>query len=206
MEIKKTVITLIVFVFAAVAFPSSSWAEKPGEMITRKINESLLILRDPDLQDYERMAERQDKLWEILGPVFDFQEIAKRSLGRHWRERTAEERDEYTKLFTDILKNTYVTKSDSYSDEDIVYVRENIQGRRSKVQIHFITNDGKTINVELNLIDKNSSWKVYDVIIEGVSVVGNYRTQFNSILSKSPFEELIKKLKEKHDEIMDIEV
>ncbi len=194
--------TLVSLLTILLTFISSSllWAESPKQVVVESIDKSLEILRDPLLQDVSRISERKQKLWEILAPIFDFQEISRRALGRHWKNHTAKERKEFTLIFTNILKNTYLHKSDSYAGQNIIYLRENTQGNRSKVQTNIITTEGKKIAVDYSAYKSDNGWKVYDVAIEGVSVVGNYRSQFNSILNKSSFAELIQKLKTKEKE------
>ena len=195
----RTLVSLLT-ILSTFIFSSSLWAESPGQVIVETIDKSLEILRDPLLQDVSKMSERKQKLWETLEPIFAFQEISRRALGRHWKKRTAEERKEFTLIFTNTLKNTYLHKSDSHASEDIIYLRENTQGNRSKVQTNVITTEGKKVAVDYSMYKSDNGWKIYDVAIEGVSVVGNYRSQFNSILNKSSFAELIQKLKEKEKE------
>jgi len=100
-------------------------------------------------------------------------------------------------LFTSILKTTYIGKTDTYTGEKIVYLRERQDDTRSKVQTKFITKTGQEISVNFSLLKNHGKWKIYDVIIEGVSLVNNYRSQFNSILLKSDWEVLVQKMKKK---------
>ena len=180
---------------------SLSWAMSPGEVIVEMADQSLKILQDPSLQGTDKIAERKQKLWELLGPVFNFDEISRMALGQHWNNYTDQEKEEFTQIFTDVLKSTYLDRTDSYSGEKVVFIKEIVKNNRSKVQTNFITKDGEKAAVDFSLKNNNGTWKIYDVIIEGVSTVANYRSQFNSILSKSPFAELIKKLKEKEAEL-----
>jgi len=176
------------------------WAqEEPGKVIIKTVAEGLKILKDPTLQVVEKWPERRKKMWKLLEPVFSFEQISKRALGRHWKTCTIQQKQEFTQLFTEILKDAYLVRAERYRGQDIVYIRERVRGNRSKIQTNFITGDGKKIAVTFNMIKINESWKIYDVIIEGVSMVSNYRSQFNSILTKSSFEELIQKMTEKRD-------
>lgn len=171
--------------------------ESPGRIIVNTIDQSLAILKDPELQGFDMIETRREKLWEALKPIFSFEQIAQRSLGYHWRKRTPQEKEEFVEIFANHLKNTYLSKSDTYSGEKIEYLREDQQGRRSKVQTQITTSGGKKVSVDFNMYSTGDNWKIYDIIIEGVSTVGNYRTQFNSILSESSFEELMQQLKDK---------
>lgn len=180
-------------------------AETPGKVVVQTIDEGLAILNDPALRSPEKMPERRQKLWEAVQGVFSFEETAKRALGRHWNGRTPQEQQEFTETFKSILKNIYLDKSDSYAQENIVYISEMVEGDRSKVNTYFLTSDSKQIDVVFSMKILGGEWKIYDVIVEGVSIVGNYRSQFNSILSNSTFAELMDKLKEKESEVVKLE-
>jgi phospholipid transport system substrate-binding protein len=193
----------MVCAFTVISSPKTWATPEPGRVIVETIEKGLMILRDPSLQVPERLAERRQKLWETLEPVFNFDEITKRSLGRYWKERTPEERREFRDIFVEILKDAYLGKSDSYSGQSIVYLRETVLEDKSKVQTNFITSDKKEIAVDFNMINRNDQWQIYDVIIEGVSMVGNYRSQFDSILTDSTFEELMQKMRIKRQEFVE---
>jgi len=177
------------------------WAQTPGQIVVQTINDGLKILNNPSLQSLEKMPERRQKLWEAVKAVFSFEETAKRALGRHWNERTIDEKREFIEIFKSILKNIYLEKSDSYAQENIIYLNERVKGNRSKIYTNFISNDGKKFAVDFSMKIIDNEWKIYDIIIEGVSIVGNYRSQFNSILSKSSFAQLMEKLKKKESEM-----
>lgn len=190
-------LSLLIVSFSFLAVPLAAQQQSPGQLVVEKIEESLKVLNDPELKVKGRLEERKEKLWKILGPVFNFEEISKRALGRHWKERSQQEKQEFTELFTKILKEVFLGKSDTYQGEKIIYLKELVQGNRSRVQTSFITREEKEIAVTFSMINKNGNWQIYDILIEGVSTVGNYRSQFNSILTKSPFSELMNTLKEK---------
>jgi phospholipid transport system substrate-binding protein len=204
---RKTILTYIAFFFIVLATSSLVWAESqsPGKIIVQTIDEGLAILKDPALQSFDKMPERRQRLWEAVKKVFDFEETAKRALGRHWNDRSPEEQREFAETFKNILKNIYLEKSDSYAQENIFYLSETVDRNRSKVHTYFTTSDGKQIDVDFSMKIIGDEWKIYDVIVEGVSIVGNYRSQFNSILSKSTFAELMDKLREKESEVVKLE-
>lgn len=197
MKCRKFILRVFVGVFFLTLIPDFLWAEKPGDIVMKAIDRGLTILKDPSLSGEDKLAVRKQKLWEELSPVFNFEEMSKRTLGKYWKERSDEEKEEFVELFTNILKDTYIGKTDTYSGEKIVYLRERQGGNRCKVQTKFITNTGKEISVDFNLLNNHGKWKIYDVVIEGVSLVNNYRSQFNNILVKSSYEDLIQKMKEK---------
>ena len=136
-------------------------------------------------------------LREVANCMFAWEEMSKRSMGTYWRERTPEERNDFIKLFSDLLENTYMTKIESYSGEKILYSKESIEGQYAMVQTKIIIRQGVEVPVNYFMMEKNGNWLVYDVSIEGISIVKNYRSQINDILSRSSYPELIKKLKEK---------
>ena len=125
------------------------------------------------------------------------EEMAKRALGRYWKDRTHEERKEYVELFTVLIKNIYLEKTDTYSGEKVVFLKEMQDKGYYKVQTTFITRTGKEIAVDFSLINNNGKLQIYDVNIEGVSLVNNYRSQFNDFLLKSPFNVLVQNMREK---------
>jgi len=170
-------------------------------IIVKTIENSLEILKDPALSSIDKMSERREKLWEALSSIFNFEETSKRALGQYWLKLTPQERTDFTKTFSSILRDVYIGKSDNYRGEKIEYVREIVEGNRGKVQTIFHTVSNKKIVVDFSMKKYSGVWKIYDVSIEGVSMVSNYRSQFNSILTKSSFAELMTKLKDKKDEI-----
>ncbi|MCA9409105.1 MAG: ABC transporter substrate-binding protein [Candidatus Omnitrophica bacterium] len=172
--------------------------ETAGRIIVHTIEQSLELLKDPKLQSDDKLILRREKLWELLEPIFNFEEIAKRALGHHWRDCSPAEKKEFTEVFTNILKDVYLGRSDSYSGEQIIYLNEETEETRSKVYTNFITTDGKKIDIIFSMKKFADIWQIYDVIIEGVSTVGNYRTQFNSIINKESFTALMQQLKDKN--------
>ena len=175
----------------------------PGETVVATINKSLDILNDPSLKGIDRFKERRQKLWDVVKTIFDFEETSRRALGQNWLPLTSQEKKEFTDTFVNILRDSYLGKSDSYSGEKIVYIRELVQENRGKVQTNFFTVNQKRIVIDFSMHKIDGTWKIYDVIIEGVSMVSNYRSQFNSIISKESFAGLMKKLTEKEEEIPD---
>jgi len=212
----KNIITISILIAAFLtAGTSLALADGPGELIVAKIDEGLKILNDPELQGMDRFKERKQKIWDVVNSVFDFEETSKRALGRHWIPLSSEERKEFTDAFVKILKNIYLGKTDSYQGQKIEYVRELVRDNRGKVQTNFFTVDEKKIVIDFNMhrikavikceLVLTGSWKAYDVIIEGVSIVSNYRTQFNSIMSKGSFEDLMEKLLKKSETLIEVE-
>lgn len=197
MRHKKVVFLIAGGIFLFTSMFRSLQAGETGDLIVRAIDKGLNILKDPELQGADKLSERKQRLWDAISPLFNFEEMSKRAMGRYWKDRTAEEKKEFVELFTNLLRDGYLGKTDSYSGEKIVYQREIQDDSRSKVQTTLFTKSGKEISIDFYLLNLNGEWKVYDVIVEGVSLVNNYRSQFNSVLIKSSYAELIKKMREK---------
>lgn len=197
----KPLIAAVTTVALIVSSPVMARADDPGQILTATISRGFEVLRDPALQEPDQFALRRKKLWDLLTPIFGFEEIAKRALGLHWKNISAAQRREFTDTFTEMLKDVYLSKSDDYQGGEIIFVRQIVKGDRSKVQTHFVNGDKKII-VDFSMQKINGQWKIYDITVEkSVSFLANYRTQFNSILSKSSFEELLHRLKEKNIEL-----
>ena len=197
MKYRKITSAICIGVFSLTCMPPLLWAGEPGKLLMETIDKGFAILKDPSLKSDEKVQERRQMLWKEISPVFNFEEMSKRSLGQHWKSRTPEEKKEFVELFTNILKDAYIGKTDTYSGEKVVIISEKQDKNYATVQTKFITNTGTEISVDYNLHNNPGRWTIYDVIIEGVSLVNNYRSQFNNILIKSSYKELIQKIKAK---------
>jgi len=169
----------------------------PTDQIKSTVDKALIVLKDPRLKPTARVKERRDQLRQILFARFDFTEMAKRALGSNWRRRTPQEQEEFVRLFTDVLERTYAEIIESYSDEKIMYIYERIDGTYADVASKILTSKGDeySINYKAHLI--SNEWKVYDVVAENISLVNNYRSQFNRVIANGSYEELVRRLKDK---------
>jgi phospholipid transport system substrate-binding protein len=140
--------------------------------------------------------EKVDEVMEIAREAFDFREMSKRVLGRQWRSLSPEEQDQFTGLFTDLLKYAYVTQIDKYSNQKVQYVNQRIKGKRAQVETLVVDTD-KEIPVSYIMLLKEDKWKVYDVVVEGISLIRNYLEQFQDILRKNDFAGLTKVMEKK---------
>ncbi|MFQ5839274.1 MAG: ABC transporter substrate-binding protein [Candidatus Methylomirabilales bacterium] len=172
-------------------------ANGPMAQVKMTVDQVLAIVKDPALQGSAKQAERRRKLREVVFTRFGFREMAKRSLGIHWRDRSVRERDEFVRLFADLLERSYVGKIEAYASEQILFVGETVEGRYARVQTRIVTDRSPDIPIEYRLLMQEGRWAVYDVVIEGVSLVSNYRTQFNRIIVTSSYRELVKKMQVK---------
>src|SRR5262245_36655975 len=169
------------------------------DQIKATVDKAAAVLRDPKFKAAAKTQERREQLKQILFARFDFAEMAKRSLGANWRRRSPQEQEEFVRLYTDLLERAYADIIESYSDEKIVFVNERIDAEYADVNSKIITNKGQeySVNYKAHLI--GSEWKVYDVIAENISLVNNYRSQFNRVITKGSYEELVRRLKDKNE-------
>jgi phospholipid transport system substrate-binding protein len=169
----------------------------PGDQVRQSTDKLLAILKDPQLKGESKKNERRNKLKEVIYQRFDFTEMAKRSLGSEWRRRSPEEQKEFVKLFTDLLERAYLDQLESYNGEKIQYLKETEDDNRAQVDTKVIDNKGREFSVNYRLHNRNGDWKIYDVVIEDISLINNYRAQFNRVLAKSPYEDLVNRMKGK---------
>jgi phospholipid transport system substrate-binding protein len=172
-------------------------AAGPMEEIKQTTDKILSIVTNPALKAPSKTEEREKLIHRAIYERFDWEEMARRSLATHWAKRTAEERKEFVYLFSELLERTYLKKVEDFSGEKVLYEGETKSGSYATVKVKIVTKKDKDIPVEYRLKRKGKNWFVYDVSIEGVSLVNNYRIQFNSILVQSSYEELVKRLREK---------
>jgi phospholipid transport system substrate-binding protein len=172
-------------------------AGAPSEQLRNTVDQVLVILLDPALKPEPQKNERREQLRRVIFARFDFSEMARRSLGPEWRRRSPAEQQEFTNLFTDLLQESYIGTIESYSGEKVSYGRETQDQDNAEVQTTLMTKGDATysINYRLRLLGKD--WKVYDVVVENISLVNNYRSQFNRVISKSSYDELVRTMKEK---------
>lgn len=172
-------------------------AEDPMELMKKTSDRILKILKDPELKAKSKEPEKRRLLRQIADERFDWEEMSKRSLGIHWGERTPEERKEFVSLFADLLERSYMGKIEGYKNEKILFEKEKIDGDYAVVETTIVTERDVEIPINYRLRTKDSNWLIYDVSIEGVSLVNNYRTQFNNIILSSSYQELVKRMKTK---------
>ena len=172
------------------------------ESVSTTVEAVLDVIKDKSLSAPEKSLERREKMKALISVRFDFREMSMRSLARHWKKRTPEEQDEFVNLFSDLLQYTYISKIEKYTDEKVSYDKEVIRkkGKYSIVKTSILSK-GISIPIDYRLIRKGDKWLVYDVLVEGVSIISNYRSQYNNILSRESYAKLIRKMKEKLEKI-----
>jgi phospholipid transport system substrate-binding protein len=193
--------TLVVLAMILTGFAvARAHAGEPTEAIRGTIDEVLRILADKELKQPSKANERRQLLEKVVGERFDYQEMSRRSLGASWNNLSDKEKQEFVSLFQTLLVNTYADKVESYSGEGVQYVNERREKEYAEVRTRVLT--GKTeIPLDYRLLYKDSAWRVYDVVVDGVSLVNNYRGQFTKILRTSSYADLVDQLRKKSDKI-----
>lgn len=167
----------------------------PTDQLRQRVDEVVRMLDDPSVKG--KPVQRRAAVRKISEEIFDYQDTARRALGRHWTSRTPEERREFVQLFTDLLERAYFSKIDRYQGDQVRYGAETINGNEAIVKTTIVTRAGSEVPVDYRMHLAGGRWLVYDVNIEGVSLVSNYRTQFNKIVQSESYQTLIQKLRAK---------
>jgi phospholipid transport system substrate-binding protein len=195
--------SMFIVMFSAILSFSISlhaWAGRPMEEIKETTDKIISIVTDPSLKDPAKEAERKALIRKAVDEICDWEEMSRRSLGRYWAQRTDREKKEFVQLFGELIERTYIDKVEGYSGEKVNYLGEKIDGDYAEVDVRVVTAKNTEVPVIYKLRKKDSRWWVYDLVIEGVSFVQNYRTQFYDILASSSYQDLVKKLKAKIEE------
>lgn len=189
----------LLFLTAMILMGSVAWA-KPIDDVKKAVDEVVHIVSDKDMKRNE--IKRRQALKKAISVIFDYSEMAKRSLGKHWSVRTAVEKKQFADLFATLLENSYAGKIESYNNEKIIYIKEYLEDdEHSVVKSKVVTAARDEFTLDYHLLKHDGKWMVYDVIIEGVSLVSNYRSQFNKIITANGYNALVKKLQSKNDEL-----
>src|SRR6266700_3441326 len=175
-------------------------AGPPTDQRKGAIDRVVATLDSPALKGEGKVLERRAAVRKIANEIFDFAEIARRSLGRYWQPLSEPQRSEFVGLFGDLLERSYISKIETYGGEKIVYSGERMDGDLAVVSTKIITKNGTEVPIDYRLFRRGDSWKVYDVNIEGISLVSNYRTQFNKIIQTSGYNSLVDRMKAKQTE------
>ena|SRR3989442_14353465 len=186
---------VVIGLLALLAPPA--WAGAPTDQLRRTVDDVLRILNDPALRSPARREARRTELRRVVEPRFDFAETGRRALGRFWKERTEAERRQFTDLFRDLLEQTYTSRIESYKGERVVFTGEAVDGDYAIVRTKIITAHDTQIPVDYRMLRRGDRWLVYDVVIEEVSLVDNYRSQFAEIIEASSYQTLVKRIKAK---------
>jgi phospholipid transport system substrate-binding protein len=194
---RKSLVVWIVVLVVLNLSPVSAFAASPLEAIKPQVDRALEVLRDPALKAESAKAAKEKKIWAILDSVFDYTELSKRTLAQNWKKLSPDQQKEFISLFGKLLGSVYMDRIIAYKDEKVVFGKvTQISDKTAEVQSE-VVQSSKSIPIHYRMILKEGGWKVYDVVIEGVSLVQNYRTQFREILTNKTPEDLLKTLREK---------
>jgi phospholipid transport system substrate-binding protein len=185
------------------ALLSPAWAGPPTDTLREYTEAVQKVLDDPALKADDRRHERRAAVRKLATEAFDVQETARRALGPHWQQRTPAEREEFVQLFADLLERTYIAKIDLYGGERLKFTDERIDGDSAVVRAKVTTRQGTEVPVEGRMHKRADRWLIYDVAIENISLIANYRSQFDRIIRTSSYAELVKRLRNRGEFLQD---
>jgi phospholipid transport system substrate-binding protein len=196
-RIPQTRLAFVSLLLFSLLLPQPSRAGGPTDQVRGTLDKVLIIVGSPNPKSQAQKEDLRARLAEVIYPRFDFVEMAKRSLGPHWARRSADEQREFVKIFAGLLGRSYADNIESYTGQNILYTREIEDKGYAEVDTQVVTENGEqsSINYKLHSVDKE--WKVYDLVIENISLVNNYRSQFDRVIARSSFEDLVRLIKEK---------
>jgi phospholipid transport system substrate-binding protein len=195
-RIYNKVIAAFISIFLCLLATSAA-ADSPTVEIKSTVDQVIKLLTDPRLSGESNKQERRRLLRDTILSQFDFKEMSRRSLGSNWRRLTPKQQDEFVGVFTDLLEKAYLGRIESYNKERFIYINEAIDEPYAEVRSKIVTSRGEEFSINYRLKRTDGMWKIYDVVVEDISLVNNYRSQFDRILSKTSYDELIRRMKEK---------
>lgn len=169
-------------------------ADSVTDRLRPEIERVLQTLDDPLLKPAAKAAERRQALREITNGLFDWAEMAHRALGQHWDVRNEAERAEFAELFRGLIERAYLAKLERYGGEKIAYAGESVEGEQATVRTRVVMRGGD-VTLDYRLNARGDRWLIYDVVVDGISITANYRAQFNEVLTKSSYQELVKRIR-----------
>lgn len=190
---------LIAGVAGALLVQVAAWAGAPTEQLRPALEELIQVLEDQALKPDSKTKEREARARAAVIDLVDFPEMARRTLGPHWRSLGESERDEFIRLFRALLEHTYLPKIALYRGERVRFVGESVDGDLAAVQAVVVTRDRKEVPVLYRLRQRDQRWLVYDIAVEGISLVNNYRSQFTQIMQRGSYQELAKRIRQRLD-------
>lgn len=199
MKVKFLLVTVLMSLIVTV-WPAQG-ASTVTDEVKKVVDEVISIVSNKELKGPQNERKRRAEMKKAIGSIFDYTEMTKLAMGIHWKERTPAEQKELVKLFETLLENSYATKIESYNNEKIIYLKEDVEGDYTEVSSRVITEKGDEFSLVYQLGKEGNKWMVYDVVIEGLSLVSNYRSQFNRIIEEQGYSELVKRLQTKSKEI-----
>lgn len=185
---------LVLIVLLTLAWVPVAWAGPPTDQLRDGVQRVVTILRDPELRGDTKINERSAAINKVADEIFDFGETAKRVLGQHWTQRTPAEREEFVRLFTELLQRTYLSKVDQYNSE-MTFQDDVVDGNLAVVRTTLLVGKGSGMSLEYRMHRARDRWQVYDLSVDGISLVASYRSQFNKVVRTDSYEGLVARLK-----------
>ena len=196
MKLKARLFSGIVAVLMLVYAGKAANAGEPTEAIRDAVNRGVEILKNAKLDSQKQRVQVIDRLRQIVYPLFDFNEMAMRSLGANWRRLNPQQQNAFVSTFTALLEKTYADQIDLYNGQEVIYTGESVDSDYAQVDSRIIDKNRQTYSVVYKLHKVGGKWRIYDVVAENISLVNNYRSQFNRVIARSSFEELLKFMKQ----------
>ena len=192
------ILNILLFSFFLPQPACAATASSPIALIESGTNKALTILHQSQKGNAPTLKQRKDEIMVVIGEYFNFEEMGKRALGRPWKDQPPDKRQEFSQLFKQLLFNSYINRLQNYtgSNEQVIYDSEKLDGDYALVKTH-VMYQGNSAEIDYRLRKDEGQWRVYDVVVEGISFVDNYRSQFASILTNGSFDSLLKQLREK---------
>jgi len=197
LEIRMKKLVLIVALLVSFTSSELAWAGEAGDQLKKSIDKIIGLVSDPELKAPEMRLERRNRIFKVVEERFDFTEMARRSLGESWQDLSEDEQTEFEVAFARLLENSYITKIEKYKNEEVKFSNEKAKGDRYVYISTEIISDRQSIPVRYSMHRVDGQWLVYDVNIEGVSLISNYRAQFKEAMRREGFKQLLTKLNEK---------
>jgi phospholipid transport system substrate-binding protein len=192
-------IGILILVFSTCCV-SGVWAGAPTDQLRDGVDRVFKILRDPAMAGDTNATQRRNALLTAAGNIFDFGEMAKRTLGQHWPARTPAERSQFVALFTELIQQSYISKVDQHGSAKMLFRGETVDGDYAAVRTTIPLSNGSEMPLEYRMHNADARWQVYDLSIDGISLVSNYRAQFNKVIRIGSYETLVAKLKSHQSE------
>ena len=194
------VVGILILLFALVP-ARGAWGGAPSDQLRAGIDRVFKILGDPELDGDKKLTQRRTAIVIVANEMFDFGEMAKRSLGQYWAQRTPTERGEFVRLFTELVQRSYISKVDQHGAHKMTVQGERIDGDYAVVRTTLPLSSGHEMPIDYSMHSTDDRWQVYDLSIDGISLVANYRAQFNKIIRTSSYEALVAKFKSHQAEL-----
>jgi phospholipid transport system substrate-binding protein len=201
----RALVTVAIALALVVAASPRAQAGAPTDQVREYTDAVVKVLEDPALKAEDKKPERRAAVRKIATEVFDVQETARRALGPHWQQRTPQQREEFVQLFADLLEQTYISKIDLFGGERLRFTDEKIDGDNAIVRAKVLTRQSTEVPVEARMLRKGDRWLIYDILIENISLVGNYRAQFDRIIRTQSYDELVKRLRNRGEFLREAE-